>query len=131
MIKKILSAVLVSAMSLSLVGAITVPAFATNEYTKEACASVEDAAQRQALGCDDGGQTAPKVATNIIRGIISVLGVVAVIVIVFAGQRYVVAQGDPGKITAARNMLIYAVIGLVIAILSFAIVSFIQTNVFK
>lgn len=130
MMKKILGAVLTLVLGLGVVGMTTVPVSATNEYTKEACSSITDETQRAALGCDDGGQTAPKVATNIIRGIILVLGVVAVIVIVFAGQRYIVSQGDPGKITAARNMLIYAVIGLVVAMLAFAIVSFIQNNVF-
>lgn len=131
MIKKFLSAILTLVLAFSIAGVAALPAFAENDYTKEACASVTDEAQRATLGCDDGGQTAPAVVTNIIRGVISILGVVAVIVIVVAGQRYVVAQGDPGKITAARNMLIYAVIGLIIAILAFAIVSFVQTNVFK
>ncbi|MBR5621449.1 hypothetical protein IKW75_03165 [Candidatus Saccharibacteria bacterium] len=131
MIKKIIAVVLALVLGVSLVGITTVPAFAENDYTKEACEKITDAGQRAALGCDDNNQTVPIVVTNIIRGIISVLGVVAVVVIVVAGQRYIVAQGDPGKITAARNMLIYAVVGLVIAILSFAIVSFLQTNIFR
>lgn len=130
MIRKIVSAVLALVLGASVASMAAVPAFAENEYTKEACASVTDADQRAALGCDSDAQV-PNVVTNIIRGVISVLGVVAVVVIVFAGQRYIVAQGDPGKVTQARNMLIYAVIGLVVAILAFAIVSFLQTNIFR
>ena len=131
MIKKIVAVALALVLGVSLVGVTATPVFAENDYTKEACGKITDAGQRAALGCDDNNQTAPIVVTNIIRGIISVLGVVAVVVIVVAGQRYIVAQGDPGKVTAARNMLIYAIVGLVIAILSFAIVSFLQTNIFR
>ncbi len=130
MMKKILSFVMAFLIGVSIVGAVSSPVFAENDFTKEACKSIFDSGQRAALGCDDNGQTAPVVVTNIIRGIISVLGIVAVVVIVVAGQRYIVSQGDPGKIVQARNMLIYALIGLVIAILAFAIVSFIQSNIF-
>ena len=131
MIKKILSFAIALLLGASIVGAASLPAFAENDFTKEACNSISDPDRRAALGCDDSGQTAPAVATNIIKGVISVLGIVAVVVIVVAGQRYIVAHGDPGKIVQARNMLIYALIGLVVAILAFAIVSFIQSNIFS
>lgn len=51
------------------------------------------------------------------------LGAVAVLMVVIAGLRYTFARGNPEKITQAKNMIIYSVIGLVIASLAFSIVS--------
>ncbi|MBO7699190.1 hypothetical protein J6S39_00680 [Candidatus Saccharibacteria bacterium] len=61
---------------------------------------------------------------------IGVIGVAAVIVIIMGGVTYVTSQGDAGKVTKAKNTIIYGVIGLVISILAFAIVNFVLRNVF-
>lgn len=65
---------------------------------------------------------------KIINTIIFVIGAVAVVMIVIGGFRYVVSGGDSGNITSAKNTILYAVVGLVIAILSFAIVNFVINN---
>jgi hypothetical protein len=51
--------------------------------------------------------------------------VVGVLVIAFAGQRFVVSEGDPAKIVQAKNMLFWAVVGVVIALLAWTIITFI------
>jgi len=48
-----------------------------------------------------------------------------VIVIIVGGIRYATADGDSGKITQARNTILYAVIGLVVALLAYAITFFV------
>lgn len=68
---------------------------------------------------------------RIIEVVIQVLGLLAVIVIIFGGFTYMTAQGDPGKLTKARNTILYGVIGLVVALLAFAIVNFVLNNVFR
>jgi hypothetical protein len=45
--------------------------------------------------------------------------------IVVSGIRYMTSAGDAAKITGAKNGIFYAVIGLVIAILAYAIVNFV------
>ena len=45
--------------------------------------------------------------------------------IVFAGQRFLSATGDPGRIKQAKDMILYAGVALVIAALAFAIVNFV------
>ncbi len=52
-------------------------------------------------------------------------GAVAVIVIIFAGYKYVVSMGDSSEITKARDMILYAVIGLIVIGMAFAITSFV------
>ena len=126
MIKKLFfSLALIASLAVGAIATIPTPAYADNDLNGVACDNPKlDEDQRAALGCDQN-QTAPSVATTIINSIISILAVVSVIMIVFAGQRYMVAMGDPGKISQAKNMILYGVIGLVIALLAFAIVNFI------
>lgn len=72
-----------------------------------------------------GGQNFADSIGTIIRAILGVLGVVAVIFIIVGAVNYTTSQGDPGKTKKARDTILYAVIGLIIALLAFAIVSFI------
>ena len=53
------------------------------------------------------------------------VGVVAVIVLIIGGIRYLISGGDAKKVTDAKNTILYAIIGLIIALLSFAIVNFV------
>lgn len=72
----------------------------------------------------------PTIGT-IINVALGVLGIVAVIVIIYGGFTYMTSSGDAAKITKAKNTIIYGVIGLVIALLAFAIVNFVISNVFN
>ncbi|MEX0934226.1 MAG: hypothetical protein WDZ42_00320 [Candidatus Saccharimonadales bacterium] len=53
------------------------------------------------------------------------LGAIAVIMLIIGGIRYVVSQGDSSAIESARNTILYAIIGIVIAFLAFAAVRFV------
>lgn len=77
-------------------------------------------------GGDPAGQpTLQDQIKSIVNLLLYVLGVVAVIVIVISGIKYATSDGDSGKITSAKNTILYAVIGLVVAILAYAIVNFV------
>lgn len=54
-----------------------------------------------------------------------VIGAIAVIMIVIGGLRYVLSGGDSSQITAAKNTILYAIIGIVVAILAYAIITFV------
>ena len=54
-----------------------------------------------------------------------IIGAVSVIMLIIGGFRYVTSQGDSSQVTSAKNTILYAVIGLIIAILAFAVVSFV------
>lgn len=70
---------------------------------------------------------------GLIKTIVNVLswvvGVLAVIMIIYAGFQYVTSGGDSGKISNAKNTLIYAIIGIVIVAFSQAIVLFVLSKV--
>ena len=56
------------------------------------------------------------------------IGIVSVIMIIIGGIRYATSNGDSNQVTAAKNTIMYAVIGLVIAIFAYAIVNFVLTQ---
>ena len=61
---------------------------------------------------------------------LGVIGFVAVVMIVVGGLQYTTSSGEAGKVTKAKNTIMYGVIGLVVALLAFAIVNFVLTNIF-
>lgn len=65
---------------------------------------------------------------TIVNIILFVIGAVAVIMIIIGGVRYVVSGGDSSAVGAAKNTILYAVVGLVVAILAYAIVNFVLTS---
>jgi hypothetical protein len=71
---------------------------------------------------NDNATNMVKVVINII---LSILGIIAVIMIIIGGIRYTTSGGDSAGLKNARDTIVYAVVGLVIAILSFAIVNFV------
>lgn len=62
---------------------------------------------------------------QITNTILYIIGIIAVIVLIIGGIKYVVSGGDSKKVTDAKNTVLYAIIGLVIAFLAFAIVNFV------
>ncbi|MET0980221.1 MAG: pilin [Candidatus Saccharimonadales bacterium] len=79
-----------------------------------------------------GGAQNTKSLNTTIRDVVNVMlyiiGVLSVIMIVFGGIRYVISAGDSTKVAAAKNTVLYSVVGLVVALLSYAIVNFVLTN---
>lgn len=73
-----------------------------------------------------GGGGAITTVVNIVLGITAAI---AVLVIVIAGLRYILARGDPNAVAQARNAIIYAIVGLVITMAAFAIVTFVVGGV--
>ena len=67
--------------------------------------------------------------TSIINGVIAVLGFVCVVVMIVGGVNYMISAGDSGKVTKAKNTILYGLIGLVICVLAFAIVNFVIINI--
>lgn len=62
---------------------------------------------------------------QITNTILYIVGIVAVIMLIWGGIRYVISGGNSQKVTDAKNTVLYAIIGLVISFLAFAIVNFV------
>ena len=62
--------------------------------------------------------------TKIANIIAIIVGIAAVIVIIIAGIQYMVSTGDPTKVNNAKNAIIYAVIGIAVAVFARTLVVF-------
>ncbi len=58
-----------------------------------------------------------------------VIGAISVIMLLWGGLRYIMSGGDSKKVTDAKNTVLYAIIGLIIAVLSYAIIHFVLTAI--
>ena len=65
------------------------------------------------------------VFTGITNTILYVVGIISVIMLIFGGIKYALSAGDSKKVTDAKNTILYAIIGLIITILSYSIVNFV------
>ena len=63
--------------------------------------------------------------TNIVNSLLALAAVIAVIFVIIGGVRYITAQGDEDAVAAAKNTVIYAVIGVVVIALSAVIINYI------
>lgn len=63
--------------------------------------------------------------TNIL---LFIIGAIAVIMLIIGGIRYVVSGGDQSAVTAAKNTILYAIVGIVVAILAYAAVNFVTSQ---
>lgn len=52
-------------------------------------------------------------------------GVVAVIVIIIGGIMYSASSGDAGRVTKAKNLVLYSVVGLVVVLVAFVVTNFV------
>jgi hypothetical protein len=62
---------------------------------------------------------------TIINVLLGLIGVVAVIMLIYGGFRYVLSAGNEKATSAAKDTILFAIIGIVVAVLAFAIVNFV------
>ena len=121
--KKIKLIIVALAVSLGISGAILAPT-----ATYAACTSAADCVQDGAdkAGGKSSNTADPKeIIQTIVRILLFLIGAVSVIMIIIGGFRYVISQGDSGAVTSAKNTILYAVIGLVVAILAYAVIHYV------
>ncbi len=68
------------------------------------------------------------IIANVIKIILGFLGIIAVILILLAGFKWMTAQGNEDQVTEAKTLLTQAVIGLAIILSAFAIATFVTSE---
>jgi len=68
----------------------------------------------------------PIVINNVITAALVFSGMVALVLIIYSGTRYITSRGDPTKVEGAKKTLTYAILGLIVIFLSFFIVTLIS-----
>ncbi len=68
--------------------------------------------------------------TVVINYLLTFIGLIAVILVIFAGFQMMTAQGDQGKVQKAQKLITYVAIGIVVMLIAYAIVNFIVNIAF-
>ena len=129
MIQRIKQVTLSLLAAVALLTPVLVPAAvsAAADIGKNLCAG----ASLQTTECDpqaagtDGSAKIDGIITSVINIFSLVVGIVAVIMIIVGGLKYITSGGDSGNVTGAKNTILYAVIGLVVVALAQFIVKFV------
>jgi len=97
-----------------------------------ATVTLASAADQIKTGVDSvgGGDSSslPSTFKTIVNVMLFILGAIAVIMVVVGGIRYTTSGGDSSSTKAAKDTILYAVVGLVVAMLAYAIVNFVLTS---
>jgi hypothetical protein len=133
--KVILSAIAVALTVLGLGGVATLSPAA---YAAVLCPDGSTSTTGDLKGCTDLNQGGGvfeeddlmKTLTVIINVVVGVVGFIAVVMIIMGGISFATSQGDTSKVAKARNTILYGVVGLVVALLAFAIVNFVLGAIF-
>lgn len=84
--------------------------------------------QAKGLRAVSGGHCSDTALSGKVEDIIStlfyVVGAIAVIILIMGGIRYITSTGDAKRVQAAKDTILYAVIGIIVAILARAIVGY-------
>ena len=78
-----------------------------------------------------GPATVGQLATQVTNLLLGIAGIVSVIFIIIGGIQYATSAGNEQQVQKAKSTITNAVIGLVIAILAFAIVNYLLGSVLK
>lgn len=78
-----------------------------------------------AIGTDATSNDLPTLIGNIISALLSVLGIIFVVLVVYAGFLYLTAGGEDTKVKKAKTLLTQSIIGLVIIVAAYAISAFV------
>jgi hypothetical protein len=110
--------------------AVATPAFAAAEIKDSLCSGTNfdvTANGGSSAGCNGstGTNSLNKLLTQAVNIFSAIVGVIAVIMIIVGGLRYITSGGAQDKVAGAKNTLIYAIIGLIIVALAQIIVHFV------
>jgi hypothetical protein len=95
------------------------------------CGGIKDCLTTGTNTTDPNGATgnAGDRVNNIIKTVINIfsliVGIVAVIMIIIGGLKYITSGGDSGNVTGAKNTILYAIVGLIVVALAQIIVKFV------
>ena len=123
-LKKIaVSSALVAALALSAIGLATPALAECNPTSGSIAGGIECAAPTNARDPLFGEDNS--LFQRVTGILIFLIGVISLIMLIIGGIRYAVSGGDQSAVTAAKNTILYAIIGLVVAFLAFGISSFV------
>lgn len=130
-IKKISQGLLVPLAILSLGVAVVAPSSTALAARSTGSCNPSDLSVDSGAACAQGnGQSSTlfgegSIFQSITNILLFLIGAISVIMLIIGGIRYVISGGDQNQVTSAKNTILYAIVGIVIAFLAYAAVNFV------
>ena len=87
------------------------------------------------MNATSAGTSTPTDANVVIKNVTNIMFfiicAVSVIMLIYGGIRYTTSGGNANNVTAAKNTIMYSIVGLIIAILAFAVVNFVVKQIME
>ena len=99
--------------------------FATGEIFSGGVQGGADKGRGEGVPTQLFGEGNTGIFTQMVNMMLFAVGILSVIMLIYGGLRYILSNGDSKKVDAAKNTILYAIVGLIIAMLSYAIINFI------
>ena len=115
---------IIASLTIAVFGVVAlVPA--STSYALDPLAACNSGGNGDNAVCKNKSDDANKLIGTLVNTLLFVVGTLAVIMIIWAGISYTISTGDSGKVTRAKNTLVYSIVGLIIAFLAYAIVNWV------
>lgn len=123
--KRLVSLVLIVAVFVGVLVFASSPEVFAGNSKDQVCQGVNTASGVAGNQCGGGAADINRIISVILTTMSIIIGIIAVIMIMVGGFKYITAGGDSGNITSAKHTIIYALIGLVVVALAQFIVQFV------
>lgn len=119
-----------SVMIIAVFGSVMMMSVAAPSALAESTTDAMQKGYNAAGGDNNKGKTGDLalLIRDIVNILLYILGAIAVIMIIIGGLKYTTSNGDQSQVTSAKNTIMYAAIGLIVAIMAYAIVNFVITS---
>lgn len=104
---------------------LTLNSFATNTIFNSGVQGGADRGRGVGVPTTLFGDGNTGIFTQMINMMLFAVGILSVVMLIYGGLRYILSNGDSKKVDAAKNTILYAIVGLIIALLAYAIINFI------
>ena len=134
LISKIKTIAMLNAGLVALLAFVVVPTAQAADTTTQVQCNTDTLSLQSGANCAKGVGTAKELAgqagvfNTVVNILLFIVGAVAVIMLVIGGLRYVTSNGDQNAVTGAKNTIMYAIIGIIVAFLAYAAVNFVVTQ---
>lgn len=98
------------------------------DFNKDACSGVNQVGGGSGCGSNPSS-TIAKLMKSVLTILSVIVGFAAIVMVIVSGFRFITANGDSSSIASARSSLIYALVGVVIAVFAQVIVRFVLGKV--
>ncbi len=67
---------------------------------------------------------------RVVNVLLFLVGAISVIMLIIGGIRYIVSAGDQNAVTGAKNTIMYAIVGIIVAVVAYGIVNFVLSRLY-